>query len=105
MHYLWLALAGIGALAPWTLFASHIGAQGPGLAPFLAAAFANPAAAGLATDLLISSVVFWCYLYVQRSRGLWAYVLVNLVVGLSCALPLYLFVRALPGTPLTNRDA
>jgi len=49
--------------------------------------------------LLISSVVFWVAAFElwRRDRGPvpWPFVLINLCIGLSFALPLYLFVRHL----------
>jgi len=43
---------------------------------------------------LITSFVFWTFLWARKTPRLWAYVLINLTIGLSCALPAYLYVRA-----------
>ena len=48
-------------------------------------------------DFFISSFVFWVFLFSEgRKRGmgnLWLYVVANLAVGLSLALPLFLYMR------------
>ena len=98
MQRIYLALAVLGAVVPWVFFAQHFGAEGPSLLTFLSGAFANPVASGLTADVVISSVVFWGYL-LARGEGRRATFLVpiNLLIGLSCALPLYLYLRARGG--------
>jgi Protein of unknown function DUF2834 len=94
MPMLYLILAVIGAIVPYLFFVEHFAAAGLGLGAFLGAAFANGAAGGFSADVLISSVVFWCYLVSRKVPLTWLYVLINLGIGLSCALPLYLFMTA-----------
>jgi hypothetical protein len=59
--------------------------------------FANPIATMFAVDLFISTFVFWVFLYGEGRRlemgNLWVYVVLNLAVGLSLALPLFLYFR------------
>lgn len=92
-----LALAVVGTLVPGAFLVRYFAGDGS-LAGFLPAAFANAAGGGLTTDLVISSVAFWSFLFPDaRRRGVarpWLYVVLNLAVGLSCALPLYLWARA-----------
>ncbi len=92
----YLTLALVGAVAPYVFFARFFAVEGLG-GDFLGAVFANGAAGGFATDLLVSSVVFWIFLFREcRRLGIargWIYVLVNLLIGLSCALPLFLWAR------------
>lgn len=93
---LYLILAIVGAAAPWLFFARFFATAGPG-ADFVGALFVNGAAGGFTTDLLISSLVFWIFLYAEARRSgvgrPWIYVVVNLAIGLSCALPLFLWAR------------
>ena len=56
--------------------------------------FANGAAGGFDDDIIISSAIFWSYLIVKKEAGIWRYILLNLMIGLSCALPYYLYVKA-----------
>lgn len=97
MAGLYLLLAVLGAVVPYAYFVGHFAADGFGLAAFAQAAFANGAAGGFTADLLLSSGVFWIFLFHQRrlrrSPPPWLFVALNLLVGLSCALPAYLFAR------------
>ncbi|NIN67634.1 MAG: DUF2834 domain-containing protein, partial [Anaerolineae bacterium] len=62
---------------------------------FVSALFANGAAGGFAADLLITSFVFWLAMFYQRSKGKGPrpalFIALNLLIGLSCALPAYLY--------------
>lgn len=94
MKKLYLVLTILGAVVPYIFLLRHFGAAGLDVGAFLGGAFANPVAGGLSADLLISSVVFWVWLVARRASTLWLYVVVNLTIGLSCALPLYLYRTA-----------
>lgn len=97
MKNVYLVLAIVGAIAPFYFFLEHFGMHGYALSDFIAGVFATPAASGFAVDLLISSLVFWIYMFGARSGGApspWPFVAANLLIGLSCALPAYLYVRS-----------
>ena len=94
MKNLYLALAIVGAIAPYVFFVQHFEAAGLSIIALLDNAFANGAAAGFAADVLLSSVAFCVYLGARKVPNAWIYVLVNVTIGLSCALPLYLYVNA-----------
>ncbi|MCF2970706.1 DUF2834 domain-containing protein [Synechococcus sp. Nb3U1] len=51
----------------------------------------------LAMDVLVSSLGLWILIYTEGSRlgmkRLWVYVLSNLLVGVSLALPLFLWTQ------------
>jgi hypothetical protein len=88
MKPVYITLAIVGFLLPLS--------QLPGLHPttFFPQAFANPVASMFTFDLLISSVAFWVLLFTQqRVRHRWLYVVLNLLVGLSFALPMFLLAR------------
>jgi hypothetical protein len=93
---LYLILAIAGAVLPWVFFARFFAAEGLA-GNFVGALFVNGAAGGITADILVSSLVFWIYLFREaRLRGIrhaWVYVVLNLAVGLSCALPLFLWAR------------
>lgn len=97
MRPLYLALAVAGAVLPYVFFVRFLGSADPTLGAFTRQLFATDPAAGFTTDLLVTSAVFWIWSFREaRLRGMrrwWAYVVVNLAVGLSCALPLFLYVR------------
>jgi hypothetical protein len=93
MKNLYLLLAIIGALVPYAFFLDFFSQHGFDLIAFISGLFANGASAGFAADVLISSAVFWIYMF-SRSNGPspWLFIVLNLSIGLSCALPAYLYV-------------
>ncbi len=91
-----LGLALLGAVVPCFFFGQFFVAEGMG-GDFVGALFVNGAAGGFASDLFISSFVFWIFAFTEARRvGVarpWVFVLLNLVIGLSCALPLFFWAR------------
>lgn len=98
MRILYLLLAIVGAIVPYLFFVDFFAAEGVDLQAFLASAFANGAAGGGMMDLVISSCVFWIFMFRNRPRGPapWLFMVLNLTIGLSCALPAYLFAASRP---------
>ena len=92
MKNLYLGLAIIGAVVPYLFFIEFFAVAGIDLPAFIGALFANGAAGGFTADLLITSLVFWIYMF-NRKEGPapWLFVVLNLTIGLSCALPAYLY--------------
>lgn len=97
MKNLYLTLAIVGAVVPMIFFVDFMTSIGLDPADFVRALFVNGAAAGFSADLLITSVVFWIYMF-TRSDGPapWLFIVLNLAVGLSCALPAYLYATHRP---------
>ncbi len=90
----WLALAVVGAVLPYMFFIGFWSAEGLSPVRFVSAWFVNGAAGGAAADLIISSVAFWALLFARRRDGgpsPWPFIAVNLAIGLSCALPAWLW--------------
>ena len=52
---------------------------------------------GVAMDLLVSVIVFWYFMFTEarklQMKNPWVYLLATLLVGLSFALPLFLYFR------------
>ncbi len=95
MRTVYLVLAIVGALAPLGFFAAFFAEHGTSVPLFLRSTFINAAASGFVVDLLISSLVFWLYMFEQRQGPKpWLFILLNLSIGLSCALPAYLYARS-----------
>jgi hypothetical protein len=97
MQWLYLVVAILGALLPLSQlfpFLTEHGFNGPLLFRQL---FSNNIAACFGLDVIVSSVALWLLIFSEgRRRGmrhLWLYVLCNLAVGVSLALPLFLFFR------------
>ena len=93
MKNFYLLAAIIGTIVPYVFFAEFFLTEGVDIIAFLEGVFANGAAAGFAADIFISSGIFWSYLIVNKEPGIWKYVVLNLAIGLSCALPYYLYVK------------
>ena len=97
MKTLYLVLAIVGAVLPYVFFVQHFSSEGVSLSRFVTALFPNGAAGGFTADLLITSVVFWIFMFHQRNRDNGPrpilFIGLNLLIGLSCALPAYLYAR------------
>jgi len=97
MKKVYLELAILGAIVPYVFFAPWFWNNGTDLFGFVSLLFANQPAGGFASDILISSAVFWAWSWNEsRRHGVrywWVYVVLNLTIGLSCALPLFLYSR------------
>ena len=93
----YLICAVIGTIVPWYFFASFFAAEGFNIPLFVQSLFANGAAAGFVADVLISIVVFLVWSYDDAKRlGVsqwWLVLPASFLVGLSLALPLYLYMR------------
>ena len=94
MKNVFLALAILGTVVPYAFFLSYFGEHDVDLFGFVGAVFVNGAAGGFSADLLISSFAFWLFLFFKQAERIWLYVLLNLTVGLSLALPLYFYMQA-----------
>ncbi len=94
MKPLFLLLTIIGTVVPYAFFLMYFAGEGFDLVSFVPALFANGAASGFTADLLISSVAFWCWLFAVKAERRWLYILLNMTIGLSCALPLYFYLTA-----------
>lgn len=95
MKNVYLLLAIVGAIVPYLFLGPWFAAAGIDLGGFLGAAFGNRVSAGLTADLLISSAVFWVLMGANGDarRVPWL-IAVNVLIGLSCALPAYLYLQA-----------
>ena len=97
MKRLYLILAIVGAVLPYVFFVQYFSSEDAGLGGFTAALFANSASAGFTADLLVTSLVFWVFMFHQRTREKgprpFLFIVLNLLVGLSCAFPAYLYAR------------
>ena len=67
MKNLYLLLAVVGAVVPYLFFSAHLTTVGFGVVDFVRAGFVNGVAGGFTADVLISSVVFWIYLFSRKA--------------------------------------
>ena len=93
----YLILAILGLILPYWYFFRFLSANGLNLSPLVQQLFANDISTFFAIDLILSTVVFWIFLAGEairlRMKNWWLYILASLLVGLSFALPLFLYFR------------
>jgi hypothetical protein len=97
----YLALAVLGAIVPIALGLVFLKEHGLDGGEAVRQLFGSTASTLAFADLTISSLVFWVWLASEAPRrGIrrwWPFVAANLLVGLSFALPLFLYVRSTRG--------
>lgn len=97
MKRVYLVLAIAGAIIPYVFFIQFFSAEGFNLGGFVSSLFTNGAAGGFSADLLVTSFVFWLWMFHQRRQAGGPrpalFIALNLLIGLSCALPAYLYAR------------
>ena len=99
MKWLYLCGAIIGTALPLSFLAHFVNANGLDASTFARQLFQNNIAMFFAMDVVVSALVLWAFIFAegrkQRMTHLWTYVLCTLLVGVSLALPLFLFFREL----------
>ncbi|WP_020590868.1 DUF2834 domain-containing protein [Kiloniella laminariae] len=97
MRNFYLISAIVGTIVPWIFFGSFYNTSGFDVIKFVTQLFANDAASGFSADVLISLTVFWVWSFFDSKAHdvskWWTVILAGFCVGLSLALPLYLFLR------------
>ena len=97
MKNVYLILAILGFIAPYYFFLQVPPENLLDLPALIQPLFANHFMRGLAMDLTISVIAFWVFVFAEANRlqirHAWLYVLATLMVGLSFALPLFLYFR------------
>lgn len=95
MKRMYAGLAIVGTIVPWVFFGVYF--TDGDRQPFGDALFASPLMVGFVADLTLSIVVWliWSYRDARRMgiRTWWLIPVASLTVGLSLALPLYLYLR------------
>ena len=97
MQWLYLVAAILGAILPLSQLIPFLAAYGLDMPLLFKQLFANHISAFFGLDVIVSSFALWLLVFSEgRRRGmrnLWLYVICNLAVGVSLALPLFLFFR------------
>lgn len=97
MKKVYLVLALLGAIVPYIFFFQFIQVEGVDILAFVSALFVNGAAAGFTADLVLSSFVFWIFMFRQAKDSSGPkpllFIILNITIGLCCALPAYLYAR------------
>lgn len=100
LRLLYLGLAIWGAVHPMMYFVAWFQANGADFAGLLDLWTANDAVTGLGLDLMIAAIalILWILAEVAVRRNWSALIAIpaTCLIGVSCGLPLYLFLRTRP---------
>ncbi|WP_057831346.1 DUF2834 domain-containing protein [Colwellia sp. TT2012] len=97
MKRIYLFLAIVGAIIPYIFYFQFIQVEGLNFSLFIMELFGSKAASGFTADVLLATVAFWFFIF-QRSKNPTAprpflFFILSCTVGLSCALPAYLYAN------------
>lgn len=102
LRMIYLALAVIGTVVPMMTYLPWMAENGASVFNLLAAWKANGATTGLYYDLLISAIALNVWIaaetYVRKDYWVMLCIPAIYLIGVSCALPLFLFLRTRPIT-------
>ena len=94
---LYLVLAFLGLVLPYWFFFKFLNANGLNISLLIQQLFANDISTFFAVDLILSTIVFWVFMTGEATKlqmkNWWLYIVASLVVGLSFALPIFLYFR------------
>lgn len=100
LRLLYLGLALLGAVWPMAHILTYLGGEGASLGGLVVAWTDGAAVRGLAADLLVTGGVLTLWIVAETSvRRNWSALIAipaTLCLGVSCGLPLYLFLRTRP---------
>ena len=98
VQIIYFLLAILGFVLPYSQLIPFLTNYGFDILLFWSELFINRISTDFAFDLLVASVVFWLFVLREgrrlQMRFLWLYIVSNLVIGLSFALPVFLYVRS-----------
>lgn len=113
---LWAGLCVLGTLAPLAAFLPFLRDHGLDARAFVSQLSASPVSAFFGLDVFVSALVVWALVAVEGRRlgmaRLWMPIVATLLVGVSLALPLFLYQReahllakrSAPGPPRRQPD-
>ena len=97
VQWLFLIAAILGFILPVRHFVRFLLSEGLNVSAFMEQLFQNDVSAFFAMDVVVSTVSLWLFVFIEgrrrRMKALWVYVVCTLLVGVSLALPLFLFFR------------
>ncbi len=97
MKTIYIILCILGFVLPYSQFIPFLLENGLDLNLFFQELFINNISSFFAMDLIVSSLVLWTFVFWEGSRlkmgYLWIYIVGNLAIGVSFALPLFLLMR------------
>lgn len=95
----YLVMCVVGSVLPLSQLLPFLRDHGLDLPLMVTQLFANPISSFFGLDVIVTSVVLWVFVAVEGRREgirhLWAPIAASLLVGVSLALPLFLYLREL----------
>lgn len=94
--YVYLALFLIGTIVPYLSFVPWVLDHGLDISRLVEELFVNRISAFFGLDVIITTIVFWVFINWEGKRSgvpLWPPIIASLTVGVSSALPLFLWLR------------
>ncbi len=92
-------------MAPYSFIGQFLMTHGLNMAEFKAQMWSTPIGSFMAAAFLIASFVTLIFVFTEgrrlKMRGLWLPLLASILVGVSCALPLFLYLRSM----VINKEA
>ena len=102
MAYLYLGLAFLGAIGPYSFLGQFFLTHGLSYEEFKLQLWASPVSSFVSSEILLASLVCLMFVFTEgrklKVKGLWLSLLATLLVGVSCGLPLFLYLRCLTKT-------
>ena len=100
LRLIYLALAIAGTILPMRHFIAWFNENGYSLSAMITAWNVNSATTGLVWDLTIAAIALTLFIivetYVRREYWMLIAIPATFCIGVSCGLPLYLFLRSRP---------
>ncbi len=97
MRRIYLALALVGAVAPYSQFLPWLAEHGLNVPLLLRELFATRAGAFFGLDVLVSAVALIVFIRSEGAKhrigALWLPIAATCLIGVSCGLPLFLYLR------------
>jgi hypothetical protein len=97
MRWAYLSLAIVGTVVPYWMFVPWLAQHGLDLPLFFKELFSNRIGAFFGVDVILSAVVLVTFIRQEGrkhpTRGLWLPIAATCLIGVSCGLPLYLYLR------------
>jgi hypothetical protein len=95
-RYVYLALFVIGTIVPLTALIPWLIDHGLDISRMVEELFVNRISAFFGIDVIVSTIVLWVFINWEGRRAgvpMWPPVVASLTIGVSSALPLFLFLR------------
>lgn len=97
MQWLYLVTAILGTILPLSQLIPFLTTYGFDIPLFFQQLFQNHVSGFFGMDVIVSSLALWLFVFSEgrrrRMSNLWLYVVCNVALGVSPALPLFLFFR------------